>query len=275
MVPDYKQRIAIDEIKRHKFYLKGKVIFKRKFREINLENNFVANIRKNMEENKINRVREKYSLSEINSGLNEFNNNKNNLLNAKNCNIQIEDENIGKYPQKIYNNTCINNLSPENIRITEYQIRSQSKKMKGSYKEKNYFPLFTTNNMDGRLTFDNNVTANIEKKLNPNINNQHYKRKNNFILMHPNNIEYISNTKNKTRIKPKKEDPFQSPNIIDFSDKFPDFNSFSYEKEKSNFNEYYSNIGQKNKNENKENKEKYVTSEIKKIISDNYMIKIS
>ena len=270
LVPDYKQRIAIDDIKRHKFYLKGKVIFKRKFREINLENNFVANIRKNMEENKINRVREKYSLSEINSGLNEFNNNKNNLLNAKNCNIQIEDENIGKYPQKIYNNTCRNNLSPENMRITEYQIRSQSKKMKGSYKEKNYFPLSTRNNMGGRLTFNNNITANTEKKLNPNINNQHYKRKNNFILMHPNNIEYISKTKNKTRMKPKKEDPFQSPNIIDFSDKFPDFNSLSYEKEKSIFNEYYSNIKQKNKNENKENKEKYVTSEIKKIISDNY-----
>ena len=40
--------------------------------------------------------------------------------------------------------------------------------------------------------------------------------------MHPNNIEYISKTKNKTRMKPKKEDPFQSPNIIDFSDKCGD-----------------------------------------------------
>ena len=47
LVPDFKQRIIISEIKKHKFYLKGRNIFKRKHRDLCLETGTIFNLLNN------------------------------------------------------------------------------------------------------------------------------------------------------------------------------------------------------------------------------------
>ena len=260
LVPDFKQRIVISEIKRHKYYLKGRNIFKRKHRDLCLEMGNIFNLLNN--DNKINKAIKNYSNSEISSRINDFHEKEHNFNYNTNINNNMNEE-ILKNNQRVLNKRSINNKSPYIIIRNEnkYPTRSQSKDRKITSIEKNYFSILTTNNGNDRGTFSYN-TNKTEIKSNKNNINQYSQRSSNYRLIPPK-----KNETNKIRIKVNsiKEPIYPSSNIVEFSEKFPDFNSFSFENENEPFNEPHSNI---KKNKLKGKKENYRQSEIKKIIND-------
>ena len=264
LVPDFKQRIIISEIKKHKFYLKGRNIFKRKHRDLCLETGTIFNLLNN--DKRINKAIKKYSNSEISSRINDFYEKDYNFNYSTNINNNKNDE-ILKNNQRVLNKRSINNKSPDIIIRNEnkYPTRSQNKDRKVTSIEKNYFSILTTSNGNDRGTFSYN-TNKTEIKLIKNNINQYSQRSSNYRLIPPKKTET-----NKFRIKvnPINEAIYPSSNIIEFSEKFPDFNSFSIENENEYFNEPHSNI---KKNKLKEKKENYRQSEIKKINNDKNQI---
>ena len=270
LVPDFNQRINIDGIKKHKFYLKGKSIFKRKHRNLNSENNFDLN------ENKIkfNKVFKKYSNSEFNSKINDSHKLEQSLNTRRSVNNNITYTNYSKdNSKKMLNKRNINSISPENIislrnnYSNKYSIRSQSKNRQISNIEQKYFSILPTdpNNITGRETFNFNISNKTEMNLNPEYISQNTQRETNYIFVNKNKKNEIK--KYKTRDNSIKEKIYPPSHIINYSDKFPDFNSFSMENDngKKIIKEHFLITKRKKLSENKEN---YSTSEIRKIISD-------
>ena len=194
LVPDFNQRINIDGIKRHRFYLKGKSIFKREHRNLLDENNFDLN------ENKINfkKVFKKYSNSEFNSKINYSHNinTENNLSKRISFNSKSNDK-------KILNKRNINSISPENIirlknnYINKYSIKSQSKDRKISKIEQKYFSILPTdpNNITGRETFNFNISNKTEMKLDPKYIPKNRERETNYIFVNKNRRNEIKKYK--------------------------------------------------------------------------------
>ena len=262
LVPDFKQRIIISEIKRHKFYIKGRNIFKRRHRDIYLETGVNFNLSNN--DNRINKAIKKYSNSEISSRLNDIYE-KEHIINYKrNTNNNYMKEEISKNNQRILNKRSINNKSPEIIirNNNKYSTKSQSKDRKIASIEKNYFSILTTNNANDRETFNYNINNKTEIKLNKKNIIHNSQRSSNYRLIPPKKNE---TSHLRIKVNPKNEGIYPSSNIIEFSEKFPDFNSFSVENENDYFNEPHSNI---KKNRQKEQKENYRSSEIKMIKTD-------
>ena len=266
LVPDFNQRITINEIKRHKFYLKGKSIFKRRHKDINSENDLYFNLTNNLNDNNYKKAIKKYSNSEVNSRIFDFYEKNNISTDRKNFNNNDKEYSLRSNNRRILNRRNINNVSPENIIRTsdiKYSMRSQDKNRQITNIEKNYFSILTTTNDKDRSTFSYNINNKTEIKLNKknnNNNNQYTQRKSEYISI-PHKYDKIPKIKQKLT----NEKIYPSSNIVEFTDKYPDFNSFSIENSNENFYEPYSNIKQ---NKTKEKIENYRTSEIKKIISD-------
>ena len=267
LVPDFNQRITINDIKRHKFYLKGKCIFKIRHKDINSENDLHFNLENNLNDNNnFKKAIKKYSNSEVNSKIFDFYEKNNISTDRKNLNNNDNDYSLRRNNRKILNKRNINNISRENIirnSDIKYSMRSQDKNRPITNIEKNYFSILTTTNDKDRSTFSYNMNNKTEIKLNKknnNNNNQYTQRKSEYVSI-PHKFDKIIKTKQKLT----NEKIYPSSNVVDFTDKYPDFNSFSIENSNDNFYEPYSNVKQ---NKTKEKIENYRTSEIKKIISD-------
>ena len=258
LVPDYNQRIIISEIKRHKFYIKGRNMFKRRHREMYLDND--ANFTIIYNGNNIKKAIKKYSNSELSSRIKDFYEKDHNYNYKRNPNNNTREETF-QNNQRILNKRSINQKSPEII-IRNYPTRTQSKDRKITSIEKNYFSILTTNNDNVRSTFIHNINNKTAIKLNKKSINQYSQRNSNYKIIPPQKNE---KPKLRIRVTPINENIYPSSNIVEFTDKFPDFNSFSIENENEYFNEPHSNI---KKNKPKEKIENYKTSDIKKIISD-------
>ena len=271
LVKDFNERITIIEIKKEKFYLKGRHIFKRKHKDINLEkveNNYNLKINNTSREKNIKKTIKKISKSELSSIINDFYD-KDYSSSDKNClNNNITYNNIKSTDKKMINKRNIPSISQEpnkrnNYYNIKYYIRSQSKNKHLPNIDNNHFSILTTNKESGRETFTYNINNKTEIDT-----NHHIQRETEYLPMnrsHLDKTERISNTKLKPRlnVKNEKEKLYPSSYKINYSDKFPDLNSFSMEKDI--IKEPLSNI-RRNKEDN--DKENYSTSEIKKIISD-------
>ena len=267
LVRDFNERITIDGIKRHKFYLKGKFLFRRKHRGINGENKFHLNLMK------IKKILKKNNLSELNSNIIGSNDNDYNLLKKRSFNINITDDNTKKHKLIFYKKN-ITNIFPENI----IQINHNNKSSKNKFKQKSnqkrkYFSTLTTNfnNKTSRETFNYNINNEAEMKLNLKYINSRPKRDTNNISLSRSNLDKTPKIKSQRTVNLINKDLYPLSRFINYSDKFPDFNSFSIEKEDDIFKEF----GSESKiNKSKDKKENYCTSEIRKIISDKKRIKI-
>ena len=246
LIPDCNKRIKINEIKKDNFYIKGKNIFKRKHRDINLDiNNYMSN---NITMKK--RIK-KYSNSEFNSGIYNIYNNDYNLNDDVQflSNRNITENIIIKNNKKLLNKRNINKISPK-----ERIIRNNN------------------NNENTRATFSYDINNKTEIKLNNKKDSSYSQRKTNIIVVPHIKIDNIKNydriksmkseeeckteskyiNKNSYRSKTKSiinDEIYQlSPSSQNrttkgqnlkklnyFGDKFPDYNSFSVEEE----NEYF------------------------------------
>ena len=267
LVRDFNERITIDGIKRHKFYLKGKFLFRRKHRGINGENKFHLNLMK------IKKILKKNNLSELNSNIIGSNDNDYNLLKKRSFNINITDDNTKKHKLIFYKKN-ITNIFPENIIKINHNNKSSKNKFKQkSNQKRSYFSTLTTNfnNKTSRETFNYNINNEAEMKLNLKYINSRPKRDTNNISLSRSNLDKTLKIKSQRTVNLINKDLCPLSSFINYSDKFPDFNSFSIEKEDDIFKEF----GSESKiNKSKDKKENYCTSEIRKIISDKKRIKI-
>ena len=247
LVPDCNKRIKINEIKKHRFYLKGKYIFQRKHKDINI-NNISSN-------NEIKIKRKKYSNSEFNSGIYDFYENNYKLTDKRYGSNKIITENIFKETdKKILNKTNFNKILPNEKEI------NNNKNGKMINIAKNYFSILTNNNRINRTTFSFDIDNTSAIELNSK-NESFSQRKRNTIIIPQIKIDTI---KNYDRIKSPKEETsaetkFTKDNYISkvksnnneeeflssgertrkgdnlkkikFGDKFPDYNTFSFEQQ--------------------------------------------
>ena len=267
LVHDFNERITIDGIKRHKFYLKGKFLFRRKHRGINGENKFHLNVKK------IKKILKKNNLSELNSKIIGSNDNDYNVLKKSSFNINITDDNTKKHKLIFYKKNKTN-IFPENIIKINYNNKSSKNQFKQiSNQKRNYFSTLTTNfnNKTSRDTFNYNINNDSEMKLNLKYINSRTKRDTNNISLSMSNLDKTPKIKSQRTVNLLNKELCPLSRFMNYSDKFPDFNSFSIEKEDDIFKEF----GSDSKiNKSKDKKENYCTSEIKKIISDKNRIKI-
>ena len=267
LVHDFNERITIDGIKRHKFYLKGKFLFRRKHRGINGENKFHLNVKK------IKKILKKNNLSELNSKIIGSNDNDYNVLKKSSFNINITDDNTKKHKLIFYKKNKTN-IFPENIIKINHNNKSSKNQFKQiSNQKRNYFSTLTTNfnNKTSRDTFNYNINNDSEMKLNLKYINSRTKRDTNNISLSMSNLDKTPKIKSQRTVNLLNKELCPLSRFMNYSDKFPDFNSFSIEKEDDIFKEF----GSDSKiNKSKDKKENYCTSEIKKIISDKNRIKI-
>ena len=272
LVRDFNERITINEIKNHKFYLKGKFLFRRKHREIKDENKF------HLKEVKVKKIFKKNNFAELNSRLIGLNDNEYNLLKKRSFNINITDDNKKQSHKIIFYNKNKTNIFPETIIKINHNNNKYKNKAKQIFnKKRNYFSTLTTNfnNKTNRDSINYNI-YNINNKteinFNPKNNYSLTKRDTNNISLNRSNLDKTPKIKSKRTINLLDKDLYPISQLINYSDKFPDFNSFSTEKENDIFKKPFSEIKLKKIKEKKEN---YLTSEIRKLISDKNRIKIS
>ena len=273
LVPDCDKRITIKEIKKHDLYLKGKNIFRRKHKDINIdevENRILNNgLRNNIKHNRIKKSFKKFSNSEFSSMIYDFYDNESNLIDKNNFNNNITDNTFKKTEKKYLNRRNINNISPENKKNNylnnKYYIKSQNKNRQISSIDKNNFSILSTNYVIGRETFSYNINNNTDLK----INSKNIQREKNYIPLSTDKVDKTDRL-SKTKFKPRniimKEKLYPSSHKINFSDKFPDLNSLSMENDV--IKEPIINEPLTHNKRKKQNFENYCTSEIKKMISD-------
>ena len=272
LVRDFNERITINGIKKHKFYLKGKFLFRRKHREIKDENKFHS------KEVKVKKIFKKNNFAELNSGLIGLNDNEYNLLKKRSFNINISDDNINQSHKIIFYNKNKTDIFPENIIKINHNNNKYKNKAKQIFnKKRNSFSTLTTNfnNKTNRDSINYNIyNINNKTEINFNSNNNYSltKRDTNNISLNRSNLDKTPKIKSKRTINLLDKDLYPISQLINYSDKFPDFNSFSTEKENDIFKKPFSDIKLKKIKEKKEN---YLTSEIRKLISDKNRIKIS
>jgi len=272
LVRDFNERITINGIKNHKFYLKGKFLFRRKHREIKYENKF------HLKEVKVKKIFKKNNFAELNSRLIGLNDNEYNLLKKRSFNINITDDNKKQSHKIIFYNKNKTNIFPETIIKINHNNNKYKNKAKQIFnKKRNYFSTLTTNfsNKTSRDSINYNI-YNINNKteinFNPKNNYSLTKRDTNNISLNRSNLDKTPKIKSKRTINLLDKDLYPISQLINYSDKFPDFNSFSTEKENDIFKKPFSDIKLRKIKEKKEN---YLTSEIRKLISDKNRIKIS
>ena len=272
LVRDFNERITINGIKNHKFYLKGKFLFRRKHREIKDENKF------HLKDVKVKKIFKKNNFAELNSRLIGLNDNEYNLLKKRSFNINITDDNINQSHKIIFYNNNKTDIFPENIIKINHNNNKYKNKAKQIFnKKRNYFSTLTTNfnNKTNRDSINYNIyNINNKTEINFNSNNNYSltKRDTNNISLNRNNLDKTPKIKSKRTINLLDKDLYPISQLINYSDKFPDFNSFSTENENDIFKKPFSDIKLKKIKEKKEN---YLTSEIRKLISDKNRIKIS
>ena len=196
LVPNSKERIKIDDIKKHKFYIKGKSIFHHKHKELNL----YKSVELNKENISLNNIMNKDNDSIDNkifienNSLDKINNNVNQKDEYKNCNDsdifdnenqEINDKNK-KYKNKEKKNINKNSIkekikkkSPKKLLHSSHKYPDEERKQKMINIDDEYFLNINTN--DNRRT-----SYCIQKKNDIDFNitnaNTDIPNKNDFIL---------------------------------------------------------------------------------------------
>ena len=205
LVTDPKKRITIDGIKKHKFYLKGKKVFKRynKAMETNelsekslLRNKFMKEFLDGDNENENKEKNENVNKNEKNNKV-ENNNNNNKAENKNEINVEINNnkaENINENNIKVENNNESNN-KVENINENNDEYKNKFENNNKNINENNNVNI-NINNNENKNKNKNKPEDNVENNNNNTDQDSNKDNTNNGYMITENNEEFEDN-KNK------------------------------------------------------------------------------
>ena len=212
LVPNPNERFTISEIKRHKFYLKGKNIFNHRHKDLNLYKN-IESRRVTYSENNIyikNNSREKKYNSYNNSLKNNSINRHEKVESEKYCNnndfcidYNEEDSNKRSNKKSIYKNknSCkknvegnlyMNNISCKKTLNYFHKIPMNENNQRMTNVDEEFFTKLNVNEQK-RNTYCKNINNNEENVNNLYSNNSNFQRKNNYTVIPPLKMEKIQN----------------------------------------------------------------------------------
>ena len=242
LVPDPNERIKICDIKKHKFYLKGKLIYNQKHKEIIY--NFIQTKIGNCSEKKNSTKNNSIEKDNNNKGITSEKNNNTN----KKYNIELVKKYNNDYSNKVANNENINKkINGISINNNKKFIKNIKKNSKKNLNEN------LNNNISNKKVFDSlskNTIKNNNQKI-ANIDEVYFSQLN--IKAHKRNTYYktINNSELKNNVC---NSNLQKKNNLTFAptfqlEKMKNFNSSKFEEEKKNDYKYiYTKIENNNKN---------------------------